>query len=257
MIKSDRCNPPIFDVQVTQPGRNAGQFAVALVGIGRHVESDFHRLGKALEAAVVTAGFRELVQLALGILDLRARRKVDRGVKGDIDHVLADPDQVAAKRKFIDGPPVILGVDDGGRFGGEAGEVLANRHAADVGFGRQEGLQRHRGCDLAHPDQAAGRLIDGLVDRFEEMLGLEKIRHPVKRVIVDQDRAQQALFSLDIVRSAPIGRRPRVGGELEDVRIRWGHEDRVFLKLWRMRGSDKAPVPRKAEAKARGLCTVH
>ena len=97
---------------------------------------DRQRLREALEAAVVAAGFGQFVQLALGVLDLRARRKIHRRVEGDIDHVLADPDQVAAQRQFIDRAPVILGVDDGGRFGGEAGEVLADRHAADVGLGR-------------------------------------------------------------------------------------------------------------------------
>ena len=78
-----------------------------------------------------------------------------------------------------------------------------------IGVGRQEGLQRDRGRDLAHPDQAAGGLEDGLVDRLEEVLRLEEVRNPVERVVVDQDRAQQALFRLDIVRCAPIGRSSR------------------------------------------------
>jgi len=46
---------------------------------------------------------------------------------------------------------------------------LADRHAADVGFGRDESLQRDRSRDLAHPDQAAGGLEDGLMDRLEEV----------------------------------------------------------------------------------------
>ena len=164
---------------------------------------------EALEAAVIAAGLGQFVELALGVLDLRARREIHRRVEGDIDHVLADPDQVAAQRQVVDRAAVILGVDDGGGFGGEAGEVLADRHAADIGVGRQEGLQRDRGGDLAHPDQAAGGLVDGLVDRLEEVLRLEKVRNPVERVVVDQDRAQQALFRLDIVRCAPIGRSSR------------------------------------------------
>ena len=100
---------------------------------------------------------------------------------------------------------------------------MADRHAADIGFRRQEGLQRDRGGDLAHPDQAAGGLEDGLVDRLEEVFRLQKIRYPVKGVVVDQDGAQQALFGLDIVRCAPIGRSSRIGRELENVRIKWGH----------------------------------
>ena len=100
------------------------------------------RLREALEAAVVAAGLGEFVELALGVLDLRARREIHRRVEGDVDHVLADPDQVAAQRHVVDRPAVILRVDDRGRLGRHAGEVLANRHAADVGVGRQERLQR-------------------------------------------------------------------------------------------------------------------
>ena len=86
-------------VEVAQAGGDAGQFAVALVGVGRHVDGDFHRLRKTLEAAVIAAGLRQFIELALGVLDLRARREIDRRVEGDIDHVLADPDQVAAQRQ--------------------------------------------------------------------------------------------------------------------------------------------------------------
>ena len=189
-----------------KPGCDARQLAVALKGFGRHIDRDGQSLRKALEAAIVAAGFGQFIQPALGVLDLRARRKIHRRVEGDIDHVLADPDQVAAQRQFVDRAPVILGVDDGGGFRGEAGEVLADRHAADVGFGRDEGLQRDRRGDLAHPDQAAGGLEDGLMDRLEEVLRLQEIRNPIERVVVDQDRAEKALFRLDIVRCAPIGR---------------------------------------------------
>ncbi len=53
--------------------------------------------GEALEAAVVAARLGELVELALGVLDLVARREVDRRVVGDVDHVLADDDQERAR----------------------------------------------------------------------------------------------------------------------------------------------------------------
>ena len=166
--------PAHLGVEVAQARCRARQLAVALVGVRRHVQRDLHGLRETLEAAIVAAGFGQFVQPALGILDLRARRKIHRRVERDIDHVLADPNQVAAQRKLVDRSPVILGVDDGGCFGGEAGEVLADRHAADVGVGGDEGLQRYRGGDLAHPDQAAGGLVDGLMDRFEKCFGSRK-----------------------------------------------------------------------------------
>ena len=256
MIEIGRLQAAHLDVEIAQAGGDARQFAVALKRFGRHIDRDGQGLGETLESAVVAAGFGQFVEPALGILDLRARRKIHRRVEGDIDHVLADPDQVAAQRQFVDRASIILGIDDGGRFGGEAGEVLADRHAADVGFGRHEGLQRDRGGDLAHPDQAAGGLEDGLVDRLEEVLRLQKIRHPIERVIVDQDRAQHALLGLDIVRCAPIGRSSRVGSELENVRIKWSHGSGLVLWILSDAGRDKAPLPRAAKA-ASALCPIH
>ena len=47
---------------------------------------------------VVAAGLGKLVELALGVLDMGLRRCVDRRVEGEVDHVLADGDQVAADR---------------------------------------------------------------------------------------------------------------------------------------------------------------
>ena len=109
-------------------------------------------------------------------------------------------------------------------------------------------------------DQAAGGLDNGLMDRFEEVLRLEKIRNPVERVVVDQNRAQQALFRLDIVRRAPIGRSSRVGRELEDVRISQGHGFRLCFVFGLLilgfsdAGGDKAPLAGAAKAEA-ALCT--
>ena len=116
-----------------------------------------------------------------------------------------------------------LRVDDGGCFGSETGEVLTDRHAANVGIGRQERLQGDGGRDLAHPDQGARGLVDGLVQRLEEMLRLEEIRDAIERVVVDQDRTQEALFRFDVVRRTPVGRGRGIGRELVDVRINQGH----------------------------------
>ena len=64
---------------------------------------------------------------------------------------------------------VVLGIDDGGRLGGEPGQVLADREAADIDIGVEESLERDRRRELAGADQIAGELIDLLVDRLEEM----------------------------------------------------------------------------------------
>ena len=255
MIKSDRCRPPIFESRSRRPVEMPDSLPSRWYALAAMSTSDFHRLREALEAAFVAAGFGEFVELAFGVLDLRARGKVHRRVEGDVDHVLADPDQVAAQRHVVDRAAVILRVDDRGGFGRDAGEVLANRHAADVGVGRQERLQRDGRGHLAHSDQAAGGLENGLMERFEEVFRLQEVGNPVERVVVDQDRAQQALLRLDIVRGAPIGRSSRVGGELEDVRISQGHDLGICFAFWRFwtperipeAGGDKAPLAGEVE----------
>ena len=115
-------------------------------------------------------------------------------------------DQLAPGREVVDRAPVVRGVDDGGRFRREPGEILRDRHAGDIDIGRQEGLQRHRRGELAGADQAARDVVDLLVDGLEEMFRLQKIGDAVKRFVIDEDRAQQRLLRLDIVRSNAIGR---------------------------------------------------
>ena len=89
-------------------------------------------------------------------------------------------------------------------FSARLADAVRDREPGDVDVGRQEGLQGDRGGELAGADQAAGVVINLLVDRLEEMRRLEEIRDPVERLVVDQDGAQQGLLRLDIVRSHAI-----------------------------------------------------
>ena len=152
--------PAHHAVEVLEAGGEAGQFAVALIGMRRHLDRGGERLGEALEAAIIAAGLGEFVEAALGRLDLVLRARIDRQVVGGIDHLLADLDQRAADREVIDGAAVIGGIDDGGGFGGEAGEILAGRQAGNVDVARQEGLQRDRSRGLADPHEARRDLVD-------------------------------------------------------------------------------------------------
>ena len=86
-----------LDIEIAQAGGNSRQLSVALKRFRRHVDGNGKRLRETLEPTVIAAGFGKLIQPALGILDLRARREVNRRVEGDIDHVGADVDQVAAQ----------------------------------------------------------------------------------------------------------------------------------------------------------------
>src|SRR5437868_12337257 len=95
-------------------------------------------------------------------------------------------------------------VDDRGGFRRQTGEVLAYGHSANVGLGGNEGLDRDGRRDLAGADQAARGLVDGPMDLFEEVLRLEEIRNPVKRVVVDQNGAEKTPFRFDVVRRGAV-----------------------------------------------------
>ena len=161
------------------------------------------RLREALEAAVVAALFGDLVEAPLGLLDLLARRQVDGRIVGRVHHVLADADEVAAHGEVVDRAAVILGVDDGRGFGGEAREILRHGEAAEIVLA-QERLQRDGRRHLAGADQLRGDLEDAPVNLFVEVLGAQEIGDAVERVVVDEDRAQQGLFGLDVVRGETV-----------------------------------------------------
>ena len=62
-------------VEIAQAGGDAGKVSVALVGVRGHVDRGGERIREALEAAVVFAGLGDLVEPALGILDLVVRAR--------------------------------------------------------------------------------------------------------------------------------------------------------------------------------------
>jgi hypothetical protein len=133
---------------------------------------------------------------------------VTNGLPSGTAPVFAEQDQRAAQREVVDRAAVILGIDDGRRFGGKPCQINGGGEARDVEFRRQEGLDRDRRRDLAVADQAAGEFEQLLVDRLEEMLRVEKIRNPVKCLVVDEDGAEQRLLDFDVVRR---GAKARLG----------------------------------------------
>jgi hypothetical protein len=143
--------------------------------VGRHVDRRGERLRKTLEAAVVFPGLGDFIELALRILDLGGRCEVDRRVVRDVDHVLADEDQVATDRQVVDGTTVVLRIDDRGRFRGQSREILTGIEAGNVEVCGEERLQRDRARDLPLSHQAAGQFINLVVQGLEEMPWLEEI----------------------------------------------------------------------------------
>ena len=164
------------------------------------------RLGETLEAGVEVARLGELVEPPLGVLDLVARRHVDRRLVGDVDHVLADGDQVPPDREVVDGAAVILRVDDRRRFVGEAAEIFGDGDLADLVVLLQEALDGARVGGLVQPDELRRLLVDLPVQRIEEVRRLEKIGDAVERLVVDQDGAEERLLDFDVMRNLTMKR---------------------------------------------------
>ncbi len=83
---------------------------------------------------------------------------------------------------------------------------MRHGHAAEVMLA-EEGLERDRRRELARPDQRSGDLEDAAVNFLDEMLAPQEVGDAVEGVVVDEDRAEQRLLGLEIVRGRAIGAR--------------------------------------------------
>ncbi len=191
-------------VEIGQAGRGAGEAAIALVGLARHLDGEGQRRGEALEPALEAPTFGECVKLALGLLDLLAGHVLDRRIVGATRHILADGDQRAPQCEVMHRAAILAGIRDGRRGSRETPEILRDRDAAEIDI-RQIGLDGDRGRDLAGLQQLAHHVENRAVHLLVEVLGQQEVRHPVEGFVVHEDRAEQGLFGLEIVRGEPQG----------------------------------------------------
>ena len=77
-IRSEGCRPPILPSSAVRAGGDAGQAAVALVGIAGHLDGGGQRGVEVEEALAVLVGLGQREQARLGLLDLLLGREVDR-----------------------------------------------------------------------------------------------------------------------------------------------------------------------------------
>ena len=223
MIRSEGCSPPMRPSSCEMPVEIPDNPPSALIGGPGHVDRQRHRIVECLETAVIATGLRQFEKTPFRVLDLVLRRHVQRRVIGDVDHVLTDGDQRAAQGQIIDRAAVVFCIDDVDGFRGEPGEVLCDRHVADLLVGGQEGLDCHRVGRLAHADDIAGDFEDLAVQRFVQMAWLQKVRNAIIGVIVDQYGAQQRLFGLDIAGRFPIEAPAFIAACLTNLSCRVAH----------------------------------
>ena len=163
MIEIGRLQSAHLAVEIAQAGGDARQPAVALIGVVRPSRWHGQRGVERQEALAVLARLGQREEAAFGVLDLLLGRKVDRRIEGDVDHVLADHDQLRGGRR--DRRPcgrsraalmMVVGV------GRQPAEILRHRQVRR----RSARRSRRRSCSvigrrlLARADQLGRRLVD-------------------------------------------------------------------------------------------------
>ena len=158
------------------------------------------RGAERLEAALGLAGAGEVVELLLGDLDLLQRGLVDVAAEGAVDHALAEIDELAAQVEVVHGPAEGAGVDHMDRRRRQPGEIGGAAGRLHVLVLLDVGLERDGAHDLAALDQPRQRIEQLAVQRIGEVLGPQELGDALVGGVVDQDRAQQRLLRLEIVR---------------------------------------------------------
>ena len=200
MIRSEACRPPQQRIQIGEARGHAGDIAAPRQRLFRqlhrlrqgHIETD-----RALAEAAL---FRHAVKRLFGFIDLACGRKIDGRFIGGVDDVLADADQLAPHRKIGQDARIILDVGNGGRGTRETDEIGLAADFGEPGVLLHQRLQGERRDGVALRPHAFDRVVQTLMQRIVEMVGLEHRRDALKRIIVDEDRAEKRLLDVDIIR---------------------------------------------------------
>ena len=253
-----------FGVQPGQAGAVTGQAAVIFKGNRRLVDCG---RGDILERPQSGAGFPclgKLEQLCLRGFDLVRCRKVDIGVAGVTDDVVADTDQLAAEMSLVDGRSIIGSLRDADDTVGKFAEIILDFGGLAFFRGAEERLQGHRVRQLAAIYQPHHRRKDPAVKRVVEMFGPQPVIDPLHDTVVEKQRTKQVLLCGKIVRHLKRGadtRYPaRPAGKGFNVACFFGHRRtianrsgcHVMLFLWRSGITEKiAPDAARGRSRAK------
>ncbi len=211
-------------VQVDQTGGEPGQPPVAGIGLGRHLDSPAQGIGEIDEAGGRRAGFRQGVELLLGLFDLVASAglNVAVGLGGNLP---AQSDQLAAQGQVVDHPGIVGRV---GRRRGpvdQVGKVAQPTQLLEAGIAAEAFDKHDRLGQLALADMLLHCGEQALVERLVEMRGLQGVADPLIGGVVEQDRPQQSLFGLEVGGQA-VG-----GGGLDGAKVESGDEGSHWLRV--------------------------
>ena len=224
MSRSDLCSPPILLSRSVKPVERPGQPSVPLVGGARHVHGGRQGRQEGLEPGRGPARFGHFVKGLLGFRDLLRGLRRDVHARGLFRDVPADLHELSPDREVADHLRVVARREGRDRGPGQLGQVRRPAKLLQSRIVLEEGLQGDRGGQRVLRDAALRHLEDPGMHRIVEVRCRDQGRNAVEDVVVGQDRAQELLLCLDVVRNGFLrfrARLPDLGYFVHDIpRIR-------------------------------------
>ena len=192
-------------VEVGQAGADAGQAAIRLARNGSHVHRSRRHALEIAKAGSGLSAFGKLEEFRFGRLDLLRGRKIDIGVDGVLDHVVADTDQLAPQMCLIDGDGVVCRLCKADDAVGKLAQIILDGAVRPVIGAAEETFQGDRVRQLPAVDHAHHGGEDAAMERIVEMFCTEAVVDLLHDVIVDKQRAKKVLLRRQVVRHLACG----------------------------------------------------
>jgi hypothetical protein len=132
----------------------------------------------------------------------RFRRHIYSSGLGSKGAILRRHNDMAANSKITDNLGVIGCIDDGGCLASKTGEVFRNGKVQNHEIRWQKRLHGDGVCELARANQTSAYIENLPIDRLKEIFRRDQTLNCGKRVVVNEDCADQTLLSLDAVRQS-------------------------------------------------------
>jgi hypothetical protein len=190
-------------VEIRESARHPGDRPLALLQLLDGREAGLHEIPERHEAfADPPLGNRE--DRALGFVEEHFRFQF-RFVRLGQD-LVGRVDQAAERRLLLDDPRVVLDVGRSRYAVGQRRDVGRPPDLVQLPGPRQFFLQRDEVDGMTAFAERHHLVEDAAVRITEEVLGVDQLGGVVERVVVDQDRAEDRLLGIEIVRKRPFRR---------------------------------------------------
>ena len=199
-----RPEPAQLVVQIRETRGDPGKAATPVKSQVDQLGRILGRVDKTDKPALILALLSQRIELLFRLCDLLGRLDILTHIRRACLDFLADANQVPAHRQIPDRLGIVLGRHDGYRRPRQACQIVGAAQLGQAFIIRKERLQGHGIRPYAFQDTPRCALEDPPVHRVVEMVRLDNRRHAVEDLVVQQQRAQQRLLGLDIVRLKPL-----------------------------------------------------